>query len=209
LKTFEEFYLKKDFEKALGILENNREVLDIGLWHYNMGTIYAELGNFPLARYHILSAKAEGLNTPELLQNKSLVEEKLEVTRLEKPLNFSDYMIKGSLVMSDGVFTTISLLFFVMGLFLIRRSKNLKSIIIFLVLVLIPILLNGWVSSWPLKLVVEHKAIYEGPSRIFNVRGDIPAGVLIISSPKGEWEEVIYPSRFAGWLKTGGLKELR
>ncbi len=80
--------------------------------------------------------------------------------------------------------------------------------VVFLLLVLIPVGLNWWVKSWPYAVVVAPQAIQEGPSAIFPARGELPVGVLVITREMGEWEEVIYPSRFQGWIKKQGLKVL-
>ena len=68
---------------------------------------------------------------------------------------------------------------------------------------------NWAIKNMPLKLTMEKLAIYEGPSKIFVPRSEIPPGVIILSLGQDDWEHVIYPSRFEGWIKkSNALKEL-
>lgn len=208
LKTFEDFYLKKDFPNALLTLEKNQDQIEQGLWHYNMGTVLGEMNNWPMARFHFILAEASGLHSKELSQNQQLAEEKLEVSRLEKPLDSSDYLIKASMVLSEGPLITLSLVFLVIGLWLLKKVPSIKRAAVFLLAVLSPLALDFWIDSWPRKIVTNVVPIYEGPSALFGVKGELPSGVLLLTNTKGEWEKVIYPSRFEGWIKTEGLKRL-
>lgn len=182
--------------------------MDAGLWHYNMGTVLGEMNNWPLARYHFLMAQADGLNSEELNQNQQLAESKLEIARLEKPLGTSDYLIKTGMIASEGPLVTLSLLFLVIGLWILRKKPSFKSAVLFLVAVVTPLIVNFWIESWPKKVVLLPKAVYEGPSALFATRGELPPGIMVLTNTKGEWEEIIYPSRFAGWIKSDGLKRL-
>jgi hypothetical protein len=126
LKTFEGFYLKKDYVNALKTLEQHQKEIDLGLWHYNMGTVLAEMNNWPIARFHFLLAEKSGLNTKQLNQNLLLVEEKLDITRLEKPLNTSDYLLKASFVAADGPLVTLGFLILALGLYFLKKKPSLK-----------------------------------------------------------------------------------
>lgn len=209
LKTVGELYAKKDFNGALRELETHKSDISEGLWHYNMGTVQAGLQNYPLARFHLLKAEATGFISSEVLQNLELVEGKLEVSRLEKPLGLSDYLIKGSLYASDGLLTTLALVIFLVGMINLRKTKNLKKLALLAVSVLIVLGINFWIRSWPMSIVTAPQAVMDGPSGIFSAKEEIPSGVLVISKPDGEWRKIVYPSRFQGWIKNTGLKELK
>lgn len=173
-----------------------------------MGTVQAELGNLPLARFHLLLAQEAGYSLKALDQNLKFVEGKLEIERLEKPLGPSDYLIKGALIASEGLLLTLALLVIVFGVWMIRKAPSFKSAAFLLVGALLPLGLNLWIKSWPRQIVTEAKMIYEGPSALFGQRGELSAGVMVITNKKEDWEEIIFPSRFSGWIKPNGLKKL-
>jgi hypothetical protein len=209
LKTIETLYAQKDYQKALKTLESNQGKISPGLWHYNMGTIYGKLENWPQARFHFLMAEKEGLHTKEVILNRTISEEKLEVIRLEKPLSTKDYFYKAGLEASSGIFTTVSLIFLLIGLAIFWKKSSIKALGLFLVLSFGITGLSWWVQSWHRALVVEPQSLHDGPSAIFGAREEIPTGVLLITRQKGDWLEVMYPSRFQGWIKNVGLKELK
>ena len=112
LKTVESAYQQGDFQGAISTLEKNQIHVTPGLWHYNMGTLYAKLENFPLARYHFLMSDMEGYTNKDLIKNKKIVEEKLDIPKHEKMLSTSDYFIRGSVEATHGIFTMVSLRLF-------------------------------------------------------------------------------------------------
>jgi hypothetical protein len=208
LKTFQDFYLKKDFANAQIILQNNQSAIEAGLWNYNMGVLQAEMQNPALARLYFLRAEKNGFEDPKLIQNKVLIETQLEIPKLEKPINSSDWFIKGSLIAAEGPLITLGLFLLVLSLWFLKKSITFKRLFLSLALVSIPFILHWWISYWPQKLVSAPLTIYEGPSALFTIRGELPPGVILVTNKKGEWEEIIYPSRFHGWIKSEGLLPL-
>lgn len=208
LKTVETFYARKEYQKALELLEANREKISSGLWHYNMGTVHAELGNLPLARYHLQKAELEGFSSKEVINNKELVEERLEISRLEQPLTGEDYIIQTGLTGAQGIFMTISICLIIVGIIALWKKSSIKTLLGTVFLALIFMGLNFWVTSWDKKIVMKTQPVHEGPSAIFEARSELPPGLMIVTEKKGEWLKIIYPSRFKGWIKETGLKEL-
>ena len=208
LKTFEDFYLKKDYPNALLTLEKNQKDIDPSLLHYNSGTVFGEMKNWPMARYHFLLAEMAGMNTKEIDQNKILAEQTLDVPRLEQPLGTSDYLIKTGLIASEGPLLTIGLLFLVIGIWLLKKKPSFKNAMLLIVMVATPLMVDFWIDSWPKKIVTDVKVVHEGPSALFGTRGEIPAGVMVITNTKDGWEEIVYPSRFSGWVKSDAMKAL-
>lgn len=209
LKTVETLYAQKEFQSALDLLMANKKSISPGLWNYNVGTVYAGLNEWPLARYHLLMAEREGFISKESGINLDLVEEKLEISRLEKPFGWSDYLVKGGLFVSEGILSSLALLILVVGLFNLRKSKTFKSLGLTVSAVLFVLGINWWIQSWHKMIVLTPQGIHEGPSGIFAAREEIPAGVLIITTQEEEWAKIIYPMRFQGWIKNSGLKELK
>ncbi len=208
LKTFQDLYLKKEYPLALTELEKNAKIVEPGLWHYNMGTVLAEMNEWPLARFHFIMAEKSGLESQQLHRNQQLAESKLEIGRLEKPLTTSDFFIKAAMVSAEGPLLSLSLVFLVIGLMALKKSRTIKAALIFSVAVLSPLILNFWIHSWTPKIVTTAKSIYDGPSALFQIKGELPAGVMILTNTKGNWDEIIFPSRFSGWVKLDSLKSL-
>ena len=208
LKTFQDFYLQKDYPNALLTLQKHQNELPAGLLHFNLGITYGKMQNWPLARFHFMKAENSGLYSEDLKLNQNLVESKLDLSQAEKAIDFKDYLIKGSLGASEGLLTTLSLLMLVLGVFLLRKQPSVKKVALLLCLTLLPLGVNYWVSSWPKKIVTQVLTLYSGPSAIFEVKGEVPPGVLVLTATSGDWEKIIYPSRFEGWIKQSGLKRL-
>lgn len=209
LKTAEAQYIQQDYAGALKTLTENQTKISSGIWHYNVGTVYGAMKDYPLARYHLMQADRDGFSTKESRQNLELVENQLEISRLEKPLSPGDYMVKGSLVAAEGILTAIGLLILVVGLLGLRKQQSFKAFGALIGVVVLIFGLNWWIKSWPLSIVIKNIEIYEGPSTIFNSRDELPAGVMVLTTEKNGWKKIIYPSRFNGWIKVDDLKELK
>jgi hypothetical protein len=209
LKTVETFYDQKDYSEALKILKTNQKNISPGVWHYNVGTIYGKLENWPLARYHLIMADTEGFSPQKVTLNKDLVEVKLEVSRHEKPLTTTDYLIKGGIEASQGILTTLSLVLVVFGIVSIWKKSHAKIIIALFTAVVLVLGLNWWIQSWNKAIVLSSQLIQEGPSVIFEGREELPVGILLVGKKQGNWLKIIYPSRYQGWIKDAGLKELK
>lgn len=208
MKTFQDFYLQKDYANALSVLEKNPSAFSKGLWHYNMGTLKAQHQQWAEARFHFILARENGFVEKANLENLQLVEEKLDVKHLEKPLSTTDYLIKGSLWASEGFLTTLSLLMLLVALWNLRKNKNYRMGAVYALLIALPLLLNFWIANWPRKMVIAAQMVQEGPSVIFGGTTELPPGVTLITKGKGDWLQIVYPSRFSGWIKETGVKSL-
>lgn len=209
LKTVEALYTQKDYQGALKLLQENQTKVSSGLWNYNVGTVLGKLGNYPLARFHLLQAEKEGFHTKELILNRELVESRLEISKLEKPSVWTDYVVQGSSFLSQGFLTTISLVLVIAGIVSLFKRSSYKTVSLFLVSGAMVLSLNWWVSSWTKMIVVQPQIIHSGPSAIFPTQESLPAGLLMVTRQEGEWLEVIYPARFSGWVKYSGLMEIK
>ncbi len=209
LKTVETLYVNKEYQKALEILNANKKNISSPVWHYNVGTFYGKLENWPLARYHLTIAEWEGLRSKEVSLNKHLVESKLEIAKLERPTSLQDYFVKGGIEASQGILSLISFIFVFIGLIFFWRQKIQKIFLACLAMGSIALGMNLWIHSWDKMIVINSQTIKDGPSEIFGQHDEVPTGVMIVGKSKGDWIEIIYPSRFQGWIKNTGLKELK
>lgn len=189
-------------------LAKNRERVSPGLWHFNMGTVKAKMNVPAEARYHFLEAEENGFADEKLSQNLSIVEDELQVKTLEKPLDTFDYAVKFGLWSHNGFLTTLSLLILLGGMLILRKEKKYYVLILTIVLALVPMGVNYWIGTWNKAVTISSHEVLEGPSVIFGSRGELPPGVMVVMKKSGEWNEVIYPSRFRGWIKNAGIKEL-
>jgi hypothetical protein len=207
LKTFETYYAQKDYNKAVNFLVSHEKDISPGLWHYNLGTVMAQMNNLPLARFHLLQAERLGFSEKAVLANKELVESKLEADKYERSISKTDYLFKAGLFLSDGVFLTIVLAMIVAAIWSMKR-KSFEVLACLAIGIVVTLGLNWWVKSWPLQIVVKPQLIREGPSSIFPEVEELPAGIMVITSEKGGWKKILYPSRYGGWIINDGLKEL-
>lgn len=189
-------------------LEKQREHISPGLWHFNAGTVKAKMMNPAEARFHFLEARLHGFSDQKLSENLSLIEDQLEVKTLEKPLEPLDYAVKFSLWAQGGFFTMISLMIILSGLIIMKKSKKYYVLILTVIFAAAPLSVNYWVKSWNKSVTLTPQQVLDGPSAIFGSRGELPPGIFLISRKVGDWKEIIYPSRFRGWIKNAGLKEL-
>lgn len=209
LKTVEALYAQKNYQEALKTLEANRAEISPGIWHYNIGTVFGKLENWPMARYHLTMADLEGLNSREVTVNKKLAETKLEIPKFEKANSASDFFVKGAIEASQGILTTLSLILVIVAIVNMWKKSSYKVLSVLLTSALLVLGLNWWIQSWDKVIVINSQAIQEGPSVIFPSRDELPPGVMLIISKKGEWVKILYPSRFQGWIKNAGFKELK
>lgn len=208
LKTFQDFYVKKDYDNALLTLQKEGDELSPGLLHYNLGTVYAKKGDYPMARYHLLEAERQGFSGNDLYQNLNLVENKLEIAKLEEPQSVTDQLVRVGDLAANGILTSLSLLILIFGLLSLKKQRSWGRVTAFLALFLIPLAMNWWIRSWPKAINIEEQEILEGPSAIFSPIGELPAGVLVITEDKGDWSKIIYPTRYSGWIKSKRLQKL-
>ena len=207
-KTFREFYDQKYYANAELFLRENTDAMPAGVWNYNLGTVLARKNDLPLARFHFLQAKNLGFRTEGLEENLQYVEEKLEIPKWEAPLSLEDYSKKTALWAQGGFFTTLALVILIMGIIHFMRTKLARLIPLYGLMMLIPLGMNFWVESWESYLVKDSQLVMEGPSAIFSPKGEIPAGVRVLTKRRGDWLKVIYPSRFEGWIRNQGLISL-
>lgn len=209
LKTVEAFYVKKDYQSALQTLEANKSKITSGLWHYNMGTIYAGMKEWGKARFHLLQAEREGFVSKESEQNLELVESALGVESLEKSIGWTDYVVRGAMISSEGILSTLALFVLIAGMIGVIRKKSIIGFSVLTLSVLFLIGLNFWIKTWPLAIVSAPQEIQEGPSAIFASKEELPSGVLVLATHEGEWRKILYPARYQGWIKNTGLEELK
>lgn len=208
-KTFEELYVKSDFKGAASYLIQNKQQLNSGIFHYNLGTVYSKMGDYAAARFHLEKAMKEGLVNSSTVNNLNFVKTQLQVDDLSTSQAFSDQAINTALAVPLNAYLTLSLMIMLSGLFWSRvKKKMLPSRIIFVVLLaLVPFLFSKiYIANINYAIALKESPVYEGPSKIFAEKGKVRAGSkIILGDFKEGWFYVKYPVSLAGWISKDQL----
>jgi hypothetical protein len=209
LKTFENLYKEKQYSQALEYLKNHQSEFPLSIYHHNLSAVFFQLKEFPLSRYHLIKAESYGLTDGLVFQNKSLINRELDLERLERPINISDYVYKFSMNFENGGFATLSLGIILIGTLVLFRLRNLKSGLIVSLLAIVPLIFQLWTSSLDRYISKNEVKLFDGPSGIFETDKLLPMGVLLIVKEHEDWLEVVYPSRFEGWVNHKNLIKVK
>ena len=204
MDKMETLYTQGDFEGAKELLLSRKGEFSEGLFHYNLGTLYAQQGNFALGRYHLEKALAKNFANKMLFNNLGTVKEELNVLDLGHSENLSEKMIDASLSLPPGLWLTLTLSL-LLGLIFALKKKMIHGFIlpgIFLLLAGAPFLYSQIYLDKVRYAVVLHDAeIYEGPSRIYSSAGSIKAGSkIIVGKSNNNQYFIAYPQVFSGWI---------
>lgn len=207
--TFEAFYLKKDYKAAADFLLQNKQQFDSGIFHYNLGTVYSKLGDFPAARFHLEKAIKEGFINSSSLNNLGFVKSQLQVDDLSTSTSVPDQVMNTALALPSAAYLTISLLMLLVGLVMIKSKKIVRkmSLALLLLVVATPVLFSEFYLD-KINYAVSFKDVplYEGPSKIFSEKGKVKAGSkLILGEFKEGWFYVKFPISLTGWINKDQL----
>jgi len=209
LQQFEEFYANKQFVEAKNILLQNKQQFDSGIFHYNLGTTYAKLGDLGASRFNLEKALHHGFNNSKSTNNLNYVLEKLQVEDLTTSDSIKDRTMSWLLSNPTDVYIAIglSLTILILTIAIIRKIKWKTTLILSIIMFAIPVLLNNvFLSSLHYAIALKDIPTYEGPSKIFQQKGQLKAGVkIIIEENKDGWIFIKFPENLAGWVKKDHL----
>jgi tetratricopeptide (TPR) repeat protein len=202
--TFEALYLKKDYKGAANYLLANKQQLNSGIFHYNLGTVYSKLSDFPAARFHFEKALKEGYINTSSLNNLAFVKSQLQVDDLTTSTLLPDELMNYSLSIPGSAYLTISLLLLLTGMLLVKakRVKRVVSMVLLGILIIAPVAFSQlYLEKINYAVAFKDISLYEGPSKIFNEKGKIRAGSkIILGDFKEGWFYVKFPISLAGWI---------
>jgi hypothetical protein len=206
---FEAQYLKKDYKGAVSYLLQNKQLFDSGIFHYNLGTVYSKMGDYPAARFHLEKAIKEGYINSSSLNNQNFVRNQLDVDDLSTSSNLPDQMINIALSVPSEAYLSLTLLFLLGGVLLLKAKKLVKKTSIFfaLILTLAPVAFsNLYLDKINSAIAFKDLPLYEGPSKIFAEKGKIKAGSkIILGEFKDGWFYVKFPISLTGWISKDQL----
>lgn len=207
--SFEELYLKKDYKGAANYLLQNKQQLSSGIFHYNLGTVYSKMGDYPAARFHLEKAIKEGYINSSSLNNLSFVKTQLQVDDLSTSSMLPDQLMNSALSIPGSAYLSFSLVLLLLGLVLMKSKKLVRktSIILFAVLIATPILFSQlYLDKVNYAVAFKDVSLYEGPSKIFSEKGKVRAGSkIILGEFKEGWFYVKFPISLAGWINKDQL----
>lgn len=203
-QSFEALYLKKDYKGAVDYLLKNKQQLSSGIFHYNLGTVYSKLGDFPAARFHLEKAVKEGYINSSSLNNLAYVKTQLQVDDLSTSTLLPDELMNTALAIPNAAYLSFSLILLLGGLFLIKAKKIKRTFTIVLAVFLIaaPLLFSKfYLENVNYAVAFKDIPLYEGPSKIFSEKGKVRAGSkIILGEFKEGWFYVEFPISLAGWI---------
>lgn len=207
--SFDELYLKKDYKGAAQYLLKNKQHIDSGIFHYNLGTVYAKMGDQATARFHLEKAIQDGYINSSSLNNLTYVKSQLQVDDLTTSTSFPDSMMNLAIAIPAAGYFSLTLAMLVIFTILIRLRKIQKKWIMTAVVLLAiaPVLFsNFYVKNINFAVALKDVPVYEGPSKIFNEKGQIRAGSkVILGEFKEGWFFVKFPISLSGWINKDQL----
>jgi tetratricopeptide (TPR) repeat protein len=209
LKAAQDYYLKGEYENSLKIIRENKDHLDSGLFHYNLGSIYLKLNDFGPARFHLEKAKEDGFSYPMLWNNLEYIKLQPDVADPTYSKNWKDYTIANAIDIPMNFY----LLYFLLGLslFLLLLKKKWiqnKLLMIFYILLLVfpPIARYTYEQGHNFAVALKDLSIHEGPSQIYPDYGSIAAGSrVIVGKFYDDWYYIVSPRNKSGWVKKSDL----
>lgn len=207
--SFEELYLKKDYKGAANYLLQNKQQFDSGIFHYNLGTVYSKQGDFAAARFHLEKAIKEGYINSSSLNNLTYVKGQLQVDDLSTSSNLPDQLMNSALAIPPTAYLSLSLVFLLCGISLLKTKKLRRklSMALFALLIAAPVVFsNLYLDKINYAVAFKDVPLYEGPSKIFAEKGQIKAGSkIILSDFKEGWFYVKFPISLTGWINKDQL----
>lgn len=204
LASFEELYLKKDYKGAANFLLQNKQQLDSGIFHYNLGTVYTKLNDFPAARYHLEKAIKEGYINSSSLNNLAFIKSQLQVDDVSTSTSLPDQFINSAISLPQSSYLSLTLVLVLLGIALIKSKKLVKkfAIIVFTLIALSPVIFAyTYLGQINYAITFKEVPLFEGPSKIFTEKGKVRAGSkIILGEYKDGWFYVKFPISLAGWV---------
>lgn len=198
-KSLESLYLKGDYKELKDNFLKNKDQYSAGIFHYNLGTVFAKEGNFAASRYHLEKAVKEGLLTPNLFSNLSFVKSKLSWSESEA----APAIIEWALLLPAKAYISMSLGLLLVALLLIRPFKAARRWwVLFLALSLLPVAIKWMaVDGHYMGIALKELKIHEGPSQIYEEKSLVPEGAkFVVSKEHDGWFFIEYPLHLTGWI---------
>lgn len=205
LKSLETHFVEGRYQKAIELLEGMKGELPVGQYHFNMGSLYAQLEQLGPARFHMEKALNSGYVNTAVYNNLEYIQSLLPVRDLATSTHFLDQLHSWLLSAPDGAFLSLSLFF----LFLFVLSFMLRFLAkpwlrwSLLALCLIPTGMNHlYLRDLNAVVSLKNVPVRVGPSKVYEQSYLLPAGAkILVGQDKEGWSLVRRPKELAGWVK--------
>ena len=204
MEKLESLYTRGDFEAARKLLIERQDKFPEGLFHYNLGTLYAREGNLALGRYHLEKALAKNFANKMLFNNLGTVKEELNVLELGRSENLSERVIDGSLSFPPGFWLSLTLSL-LLTLIVLVKKRMLRGIVLLgisLLLALLPFSYSQlYLHRMRYAVVLQDTEIHEGPSHIYSSTGIVRGGSkIVVGKSNNNRYFIAYPRILSGWI---------
>ena len=135
-KSLEDPYLKHDYDTVQKKLLENKEFFDLGVFHYNLGTVLGKQKNFPAARYNLEKSLHLGFLDSRLKNNLQTVKKHLARNDIDTSYHWRDQFLNFGLSIPEPLFITWTLICLLVVLLLMRLRKLQRKITIVICLFL-------------------------------------------------------------------------
>jgi hypothetical protein len=209
VKELEELYLSGKYDELKSKLIKDRDSLSPGVFHYNLGTVFAKQGNLAAARYNLEKAKSLGFEHPALNKNLSSILKTVEIqTNPEIPA--SSKALNYFMGTSEGLFLLFSLvlILFVSILYRMKLFRNKIVLALSIVICLSPLGVKKYYynTNYVTGVNIRDAKVFEGPSEIYPTIKEIVGGQkLILGKSYEDWIFIASPIEFSGWIKRKDL----
>lgn len=209
LKSLETLYIDGKNNEARDLLVQHKNKLDPGLFHYNYGTLLIKSGNTAAGRFHLEKALQSGYSNSKTKNNLKVVKESLQVNDISTSEVFVDQLVNTSKQLPNEAFLSMTLILILLILlgykFSIVKNKILLSA--GLLICLLPLCVKyGYLDTKELVVSLKDTVIYEGPSSIYEKKGELKAGSkVVIGEKRRKFYYIDAPEFLAGWVKKADL----
>lgn len=209
LKAAQGHYIKGEFENSLQIIRQNKDHLDPGLFHYDLGSIYLKMNNFGPARFHLEKAKNDGFTYPMVWNNLSYVKLQPGVTDPAQSRDWKEYSTANAMDIPLSFYLAFLMTGLCLFLLLLKKKwiENKLLILLYLTLFSAPLIFRySYEKEHTYAVVMKDARVHEGPSKIYPDYGKIIAGSrVVVGRFYDDWYYIVSPRERSGWVKKSDL----
>jgi len=209
LKAAQGYYLKGEFENSLKIIRQNKDNLDSGLFHYDIGSIYLKMNDFGPARYHLEKAKKEGFSYPMAWNNLNYIKLQPGVIDPTQSKDWREYTTANIMDIPFSFYFAFFMVGMCLFLFLLKKKwiENKTLILLYFVLFTTPLIFRySYENGHNYAVTMRDTRVHEGPSKIYSDFGKISAGSrVVVGRFYDNWYYIVSPSERSGWVQKSDL----
>lgn len=209
LKTLEKFYVDKKFDEGIDFLLDHKSDLKTSTFHYYFGSFEMKIGNLALGKYHLKLAVKNGFVQEDVFHNLNVAEQSLQLQKSESSLSIQDQALFTSLNVHTEWYILFALALSLVVLVAYWREWLSKKrwVVLGILIACAPLLVKlSWLDSHRFAVALKEAEVREGPSKLYEISGKLPAGLtLIIGRVYNGQVYIKSPSEYEGWVSKDTL----